>query len=176
MLILHGIILRIRPAKSAELYKQVWTEKGSPLMAITRQQTKKLARYLKENGTGQYVEQDISVEFCMRYGNPSVSNTLKRMHNEGVDKIVVLPLYPQYAAPTTGSVFDAITKELTSWRYLPSLHFINTYHDHPDFIHALAESIKRDFDVNGQPQNWYCHTMVCLNAICILAIRIIVSA
>ena len=97
MLILHGIILRIRPAKSAELYKQVWTEKGSPLMAITRQQTKKLARYLKENGTGQYVEQDISVEFCMRYGNPSVSNTLKRMHNEGVDKIVVLPLHPLQA-------------------------------------------------------------------------------
>ncbi|WP_217274064.1 ferrochelatase [Shewanella sp. VB17] len=152
MLILHGIILRIRPAKSAELYKQVWTEKGSPLMAITRQQTKKLASYFKENGTDQDVEQDISVDFCMRYGNPSVSDTLKRMHNEGIDKIVVLPLYPQYAAPTTGSVFDAIAKELTSWRYLPSLHFINTYHDHPDFIHALVTSIKHDFEVNGQPQ------------------------
>ncbi len=151
MLILHGIILRTRPAKSAALYKEVWTEKGSPLMDITRQQTEKLASYFKENGTSQ-AEQDVSVEFCMRYGNPSVSDTLKRMHSEGVDKMVVLPLYPQYAAPTTGSVFDAIAKEFTSWRYMPSLHFINTYHDNPDFIHALVESIKRDFEVNGQPQ------------------------
>lgn len=151
MLILHGIILRIRPAKSAALYQEVWTEQGSPLMAITRQQTEKLASYFKENGTSP-AEQDVSVEFCMRYGNPSVADTLKRMHNEGVDKMVVLPLYPQYAAPTTGSVFDAIAKELTRWRYLPSLHFINTYHEHPDFIHALAESIKHDFEANGRPQ------------------------
>ena len=152
MLILHGIILRIRPAKSAALYEQVWTDKGSPLMEITRQQTEKLASYLKDNAGELESEQDISVEFCMRYGNPSVSETLKRMHSEGVDKMVVLPIYPQYAAPTTGSVFDAIAKELTSWRYLPSLHFINTYHQHPDFIHALVESIKRDFANNGQPQ------------------------
>jgi len=154
MLILHGIILRIRPAKSAALYQQVWTESGSPLMDITRRQTEKLAQYFKENGCGksQNESQDISVEFCMRYGKPSVSDTLKRMHNEGIDKLVVLPLYPQYAAPTTASAFDAIAKELMSWRYLPSLHFINTYHDNPDFIHALAESIKRDFAANGQPQ------------------------
>jgi len=154
MLILHGIILRTRPAKSAALYQQVWTENGSPLMDITRRQTEKLAQYFKGNATGNSPNetQDISVEFCMRYGQPSVSETLKRMHNDGIDKMVVLPLYPQYAAPTTASAFDAIAKELMSWRYLPSLHFINTYHDNPDFITALAESIKRDFAANGQPQ------------------------
>ncbi|MEZ9594711.1 ferrochelatase [Shewanella sp. 10N.261.52.F9] len=146
MCILHGIILRVRPAKSAALYKQVWTEQGSPLMDITRRQTQKLASYFEQVG------EDVSVEFCMRYGEPSVASTLKRMHQQGVDKMVVLPLYPQYAAPTTASAFDAIAKELTSWRYLPALHFINTYHDHPDFIDALAASIAKDFETNGKPQ------------------------
>lgn len=96
----------------------------------------------------------------MRYGNPSVASTLQNMHKQGVDKIVVMLSYPQYAAPTTGSAFDAI-KELSQWRYIPSLHFINTYHDHPDFIEALAESIRVDFENQGKPESWYCHTMVC---------------
>lgn len=145
MLILHGIILRVRPAKSAALYQQVWTEDGSPLMDITKRQTNKLAEHFEGS-------EDISVKFCMRYGQPSVSSTLKEMHKEGVDKLVVLPLYPQYAAPTTASAFDAIAKELMTWRYLPALHFINTYHDNPDFIDALAASITKDFELNGQPQ------------------------
>ncbi|WP_299006061.1 ferrochelatase [uncultured Shewanella sp.] len=143
MLILHGIILRIRPAKSAALYQQIWTKLGSPLMAITQKQTLKLTKQLDD---------DVVVDFCMRYGSPSVSTTLQKMHNEGVDKLVVLPLYPQYAAPTTASAFDAIAKELSHWRFVPSLHFINGYHTHPDFIHALAESITRDFELNGRPQ------------------------
>ncbi|WP_299490392.1 ferrochelatase [uncultured Shewanella sp.] len=143
MLILHGIILRIRPAKSAALYQQIWTKQGSPLMAITEKQTVKLT---------QSLDDDVVVDFCMRYGSPSVSSKLQSMHNKGVDKLIVLPLYPQYAAPTTASAFDAIAKELSHWRFLPSLHFINGYHTHPDFIHALAESITRDFELNGRPQ------------------------
>lgn len=146
MIILHGIILRIRPAKSAALYQQVWTKEGSPLMDITQRQTQKLSQYFEQAG------EDVSVQFCMRYGQPSVSTTLQNMHKDGVDKLVVLPLYPQYAAPTTASAFDAIAKELTTWRYLPALHFINTYHDNPDFINALAASIAKDFELNGQPQ------------------------
>ncbi|MCL1126547.1 ferrochelatase [Shewanella surugensis] len=143
MLILHGIILRVRPAKSAALYQQIWTDSGSPLLAITEKQTAKLTEYLSD---------DVMVDFCMRYGSPSVSETLQNMHNKGVDKLVVLPLYPQYAAPTTASAFDAISKELSRWRFVPSLHFINGYHTHPDFIHALAESIKCDFELKGRPQ------------------------
>ena len=146
MLILHGIILRVRPAKSAALYQQVWTKDGSPLMDITKRQTKKLAEHFEQVG------EDVSVQFCMRYGQPSEYSTLQKMYKEGVDKLVVLPLYPQYAAPTTASAFDAIAKELMSWRYLPALHFINTYHDNPDFIDALAASITKDFALNGQPQ------------------------
>lgn len=146
MLILHGIILRVRPAKSAALYEKVWTQAGSPLMDISLRQTAKLTDKLASEGI------DVSVHLAMRYGNPSVASTLQNMHKQGVDKIIVLPLYPQYAAPTTGSAFDAIAKELTQWRYIPSLHFINTYHDHPDFIEALAESIRADFESHGKPQ------------------------
>lgn len=146
MLILHGIILRVRPAKSAALYEKVWTQAGSPLMDISLRQTAKLTDKLASEGI------DVSVHLAMRYGNPSVASTLQNMHKQGVDKIVVLPLYPQYAAPTTGSAFDAIAKELSQWRYIPSLHFINTYHDHPDFIEALAESIRVDFENQGKPQ------------------------
>ncbi|MGX7652878.1 ferrochelatase [Shewanella putrefaciens] len=146
MLILHGIILRVRPAKSAALYEKVWTQAGSPLMDISLRQTAKLTYKLASEGI------DVSVHLAMRYGNPSVASTLQNMHKQGVDKIVVLPLYPQYAAPTTGSAFDAIAKELSQWRYIPSLHFINTYHDHPDFIEALAESIRVDFENQGKPE------------------------
>ena len=146
MMILHGIILRVRPAKSAALYKEIWTEEGSPLLAISRQQQSKLADLLATSGV------NASVHLAMRYGSPSVALTLQDMHKQGIDKLVVLPLYPQYAAPTTASAFDAIAKELCKWRYLPALHFINTYHDHPDLINALANSIQQDFDKNGKPQ------------------------
>ncbi|MGL5046847.1 MAG: ferrochelatase [Shewanella sp.] len=146
MLILHGIILRVRPAKSAALYQKVWTASGSPLMDISLRQTAKLAEKLKADN------HDVSVHLAMRYGNPSVASTLQTMHQNGIDKIVVLPLYPQYAGPTTGSAFDAIAAELCRWRYIPSLHFINTYHDNADFINALANSIKADFATHGKPQ------------------------
>ena len=102
MLILHGIILRIRPAKSAALYQKVWSAAGSPLMDISLRQTAKLAEKLKADN------HDVSVHLAMRYGNPSVASTLQTMHKNGVDKIIVLPLYPQYAAPTTGSAFDEL--------------------------------------------------------------------
>lgn len=146
MLILHGIILRVRPAKSAALYQSIWTEQGSPLMAITKAQRDKLQQSLSDAGMA------VNVDFCMRYGQPSVKETLKKLHAEGSDRLIVLPLYPQYAAPTTASAFDAMAKELTTWRYLPSLHFINSYHDHPDYIAALAESIAEDFAKHGKPK------------------------
>ena len=146
MIILHGIILRVRPAKSAALYKQIWTENGSPLLAISQQQQTKLDKLLASSGV------DASVHLAMRYGSPSVASTLQAMHKQGIDNLVVLPLYPQYAAPTTASAFDSIAKELCKWRYLPALHFINTYHDHPDLISALANSIEQDFAQHGKPQ------------------------
>ncbi|QBF81893.1 ferrochelatase [Shewanella maritima] len=144
--ILHGIILRTRPAKSAALYKEIWTENGSPLMDISKRQQAKLQAQLDEQGI------DAKVYLAMRYGNPSTASTLQQMHKEGVDEITVLPLYPQYAGPTSGTVFDAIARELMKWRFVPSINFINTYHDNQDYIDALAESIEQDFAMHGKPK------------------------
>ena len=147
MIILHGIILRIRPAKSAKLYQSIWTEDGSPLLAYTKKQQAKVAAAIAESH-GDSVE----VNIAMRYGNPSMSDALKAMQAKGINKIIVLPLYPQYAGPTTGSTFDAITNEIQSWRWTPSLHFISSYHDHSDYITALANSINEHFQEHGKPE------------------------
>ncbi|MGI2259789.1 ferrochelatase [Shewanella sp. GXUN23E] len=144
--ILHGIILRTRPAKSAAAYREVWTDAGSPLMEISLKQTSGLQALLDEQQAG------VSVHLAMRYGNPSIASVMQDMQRQGIDRIVVLPLYPQYAAPTSGTVFDAVATELMRWRYVPSLHFIHTYHDSAEYIDALAASIQRDFDVHGKPQ------------------------
>lgn len=143
MLILHGIILRVRPKKSAAKYQSIWTEEGSPLLAISKRQAAAIQTQVGDAAI---------VKLGMRYGNPSIKNALREFQNEGVRKIIVLPLYPQYAAATTGSTFDAVTTELQQWRFVPELHFINNYCDHPLFIDALAASIQEDFNQNGKPE------------------------
>jgi len=141
--ILHGIILRRRPAKSAKLYQSVWTSEGSPLLAIGRQQEAAIQTQLGDA---------FSVKLGMRYGNPSIANALREFQAAGVRKIIVLPLYPQYAAPTTGSSFDAVAKELSQWRWVPELHFINNYCDDALYIDALANSVREHIASNGKPQ------------------------
>ncbi|WP_049631070.1 ferrochelatase [Cellvibrio sp. pealriver] len=143
MMVLHGIILRIRPRKSAALYKSVWTSEGSPLLAISKQQQAAIQQQL---GDGY------SVKLGMRYGNPSIAGALRELQKEGVRKIIVLPLYPQYAGPTTGSTFDAVATELKNWRWVPELHFINNYCDHPLYVEALANSVREHIEKNGLPQ------------------------
>lgn len=147
MIILHGIILRIRPAKSAKLYQSIWTDKGSPLLAYSKAQQAKVAKKLQ-----QLYGDEVEVAIAMRYGNPSIEQALKSIQAKGINKIVALPLYPQYASPTTGSTFDAISKEIQSWRWIPSLHFISSYHDHPGYINALANSINEHFATYGKPE------------------------
>lgn len=147
LLILHGIILRIRPAKSAKLYQTVWQDDGAPLISITAAQKVKLEAKIKS----QYGDKVI-VDFAMRYGNPSVPSVLQKFQQQGVDKIVVLPLYPQYAGPTTASTFDAVSKELQKWRYIPSIHFLNTYHNNPLYIQALADTVKEHVVSHGKPE------------------------
>lgn len=141
--ILHGIILRTRPKKSAALYKSVWTSEGSPLLVISKQQQVAIQQQLGDS---------YSVKLGMRYGNPSITNALRELQNEGVRKIIVLPLYPQYAGPTTGSTFDAVANELKNWRWVPELHFINNYCDQPLYIDALANSISEHIEKNGLPE------------------------
>jgi protoporphyrin/coproporphyrin ferrochelatase len=143
LLILHGIILRVRPKKSAKLYQSVWTSEGSPLLAISKQQEAAIQQSLGEN---------FKVILGMRYGNPSIASALQEFQAAGVRKIIVLPLYPQYAAPTTGSTFDAVAAELKTWRWVPELHFINNYCDNPLYIDALANSIREYIEQRGKPQ------------------------
>ncbi len=147
MIILHGIILRIRPAKSAKLYESIWTENGSPLLAISKSQQLKVAKQIQQ----QYGD-EVEVAIAMRYGNPGITQALRGFQQQGINKIVVLPLYPQYAGPTTGSTFDAISKEIQSWRWVPSLHFIASYHDNAGYIEALANSITDHFKAHGKPE------------------------
>ena len=136
----------MRPKKSAELYKSVWTEEGAPLLAISRAQQRKVSTQIKE----QY-GQDVMVDIAMRYGEPSIPSILQKFQQQGIDKLVVLPLYPQYAGPTTASTFDAVSDELQKWRYVPSLHFINSYHNNSHYIKSLANTISEHIDAHGKP-------------------------
>lgn len=145
-LILHGIILRIRPHKAAHAYRQIWTEQGSPLLTISQQQTNKLQGFL------DLKQDNISVALGMRYGKPSIKQALDSLKQDNVSKIIILPLYPQYSATTTASIFDAAAKALESWRFLPNIEFINHYHDKPQYIKALADSIRVSWRQQAQPE------------------------
>ncbi len=145
-LVLHLIILTFRPSKSAKAYKKIWTENGSPLLTISQDQTKALRESLKE----KYGE-NICVELAMRYGSPSIKSGLEALKNHGVKKILVLPMYPQYSATTTASIFDEVTDQVREWRYLPEMRFINFYHDNEDYINALADSVREWQAEHGVP-------------------------
>jgi ferrochelatase len=139
-LVLHGVILRIRPSRSARLYEKVWTENGSPLLSISQAQAQALQKKLGE---------DFKVVLAMRYGNPSIASGLEELRN--VERIIVLPLYPQYASATTGSSFDAVADVLKTWRVVPDLRFISDYHDDSAYINALIAQIKSYWDQHGVP-------------------------
>lgn len=144
-LILNGIILNIRPRRSAAAYKSVWTKEGSPLALYTAKQCKKVKAKLQES-----YGDDLVVAWGMRYGNPSIGKALEELLAEGARKILVLPMYPQYSGSTTGSTFDALAKDFTNRRWIPELRFVNCYHDFPPYIHALAKSIREHWDEHGR--------------------------
>lgn len=146
-MILHGVILRTRPARSAAAYREVWTGHGSPLLSISQKQEKALQEILD-----QRLEQPVRVELAMRYGNPSIAAGLERLRRANARRITVLPLYPQYSATTTASTFDAISKELQQWRWLPDLEFISHYHNHPAYIKALVASVRDYWQQHGTPE------------------------
>lgn len=145
--VLHGIILRTRPKKVAHAYEQVWTEAGSPLLAITRQQASALQQLLQGQCPGE-----VYVEVGMRYGNPSVASALEKLKARGVTRLFVLPLYPQYSTTTTASTFDAVNSTLSHWQPLPEQRSIQDYHDHPGYIEALANSIRTHWQQRGRGQ------------------------
>ena len=131
--ILNVFILTLRPFKSAKIYKSVWTDEGSPLLIYSERLKEKLDRSSPDK---------FCFELGMGYGNPSIKSALENLKNKNCRKILVLPLFPQYSATTTGSIFDEVTKVMSTWRWVPSLNFINSYHDNDDFIDAISSSIK----------------------------------
>ncbi|MCW8834601.1 MAG: ferrochelatase [Colwellia sp.] len=146
MVILYCIILPLRPKKSAKLYQSIWTEEGAPLLVMSQAQKEKVASQL-----AQQYGNDVIVDVAMRYGEPSISAVLQKFQQQGIDNLVVLPLYPQYAGPTTASTFDAVSKALQKWRYVPSVHFINSYHSNELYIKALANTISEHINEHGTP-------------------------
>ena len=132
-LILHGFILRIRPGKIASAYATIWTDEGSPLLAITKRQANKLSKKLS----------NYEVAYAMRYGNPSVSLAMNSLHLANCRKLLVLPMYPQYSSATTASSLDAVFDELKTWRWMPEVRTINSYATDPRYISALANSLQR---------------------------------
>ena len=134
--ILNFIVLPKRSPKVAHAYQSIWTENGSPLLAISRQQQSIIQKYFDVQG------KNIVVELGMSYGNPSMQSAVDSLIAQGVDKIIVLPLYPQYSSTTTASVFDAFANALTSHKKVVPFEFIHSYHNNPHYIKALANSIE----------------------------------
>lgn len=138
-LILHGLILRRRPARSARKYQKIWTADGSPLLAISQRQKAAIAVQLADRCAGP-----LQVALGMRYGQPSIATALRELRATGVRRLLVLPLYPHYAAATTASAFDALAAELCRWRWLPELRLITHYHDDVGYLDALTARLRAD--------------------------------
>jgi protoporphyrin/coproporphyrin ferrochelatase len=143
--ILHGVILRLRPRRSAHAYAQIWGKDGSPLLSGSEALRRATAAALgcAEDGA-------LGVALAMRYGRPSLREVLRDLHARGMRRLLVLPLYPQYSGTTTASVFDAIADELKSWRWVPELRFLTDYYREPAYLDALAASVREHWQAHGR--------------------------
>lgn len=149
--ILQGIILTLRPSKSGEAYRSIWNNEldESPLLTITRAQTEKINAAL----TSKYGD-NIVVDFCMRYGNPSTDSAIRRLQEQGCQKIVFFPLYPQYAAPTTATANDHAFRTLMQLKWQPAIRTVPAYFDNPAYIAVLATSIREAYaKLDTQPDH-----------------------
>ncbi|MBK8959848.1 MAG: ferrochelatase [Proteobacteria bacterium] len=144
--ILHGVILNIRPRRSAHAYAKIWQAEGSPLLSLSQSLADKLGGALAGDGDA------IITALGMRYGSPSIASAIDALTAHGARRIVVLPLYPQYAAPTTASVMDAVFAHCARLRWVPELRFINDYHANPRYIAALADSVREYWAAHGRPE------------------------
>ncbi|CDH32940.1 ferrochelatase [Xenorhabdus bovienii] len=139
--LLYGIILPFRSSRVAKLYQKIWTEEGSPLLVYSQRQQKLLDEKLT----------DIPVVLGMSYGFPSLPQAVDNLLQQGIDHLIVLPLYPQYSSTTSAAVFDSISKILKGYRTIPHLYFIRSYATHPAYIAALKETIEQSFEKHGLP-------------------------
>jgi ferrochelatase len=145
-LLLEGIILRTRPRRSAALYQRIWTAEGSPLLSITKRQTEGLRARLQSAG------RELTVVFGMRYGKPSLESALDQLIEQGCSRILLFPMYPQYAAPTTASTYDSVFVHLLKRRWVPTLRVVSPYYRHPAYIKALAAGINQELASDNYDQ------------------------
>ncbi len=151
-LILHGVILRVRPARSARKYAAIWSKDGSPLLVHSQKQKTLLMGYLGQRlKTAGFPSDLAAVELAMRYGNPDIAGALDRLHAGGCDRILVVPLYPQYAASTTASAMDAVYAYTRDVRRMPALRSVDCFHDDPGYIRALAQNVNDYWMKHGRP-------------------------
>ena len=143
--ILHGVILPIRSPKVAKLYQSVWMDQGSPLLVYSQRQVAKLQDKLQ-----------MPVALGMTYGNPSLKSGIEALMAQGVEEIIVLPLYPQYSGTTTAAVSDGLTKAFKQLPVIPGYRFIRDYYSHPSYVKALAESVRKHWRENGQGDHLVC--------------------
>jgi ferrochelatase len=146
LLILHGFVLNSRPKKSARKYATIWTSEGSPLRVHTERQARLLRGHF-----GLQVPMPLTVDFAMRYGEPSIAGALARLKSEGCERVLVLPMYPQYAASTTASAVDQVAGFLRRTRNVPEIRLVKHFHDHPSYIGALASLVQEHWRRSGRP-------------------------
>lgn len=143
--LLYGVILNVRPRRSARLYQRIWGLGGSPILTITESLRDKL-----KTAFAELSPENVQVEFAMRYGEPSIPSVLARLRSSGVKKLIILPLFPQYSGTTTGTSLRKVFETLQSWNWMPDLRVISDYHDHPAYIDAIAESTRSTNVGNGK--------------------------
>ncbi len=150
--ILHGVILRVRPAKSAKKYASIWMKEGAPLLVWSERQAQYLRGNLGEQLKAIGLPPDyVAIEVAMRYGNPGMASALDKLKAANCDRLLVLPMYPQYAASTTATACDAVFDLLKKERYMPALRTVSGWHDHPSYIKALAETVNAYWKKHGRP-------------------------
>jgi ferrochelatase len=147
--LLYGFILPFRPRRSAAKYRKIWTAFGSPLLNLSER--------LKSELTGTLAQRmlaPLSIELGMLYGGePSVPQALTRLRESGAQRILVVPMFPQYCGATTGAVYDQVNAELRRWRWLPELRYVAEYHDYPGYIEALRASVQQQWETDGRTQH-----------------------
>lgn len=141
------VILLIRPKPVSKAYQSIWTDEGSPLLVISKRQAAAIKARLKH-----LTEIDIPVELAMTYGNPSILSASNALRNQGVERILILPMYPQFSSSTTAAVYDKISDLLKECPHLPEMRWISNYHDQPNYINALAQSVKKQWLRDGQSE------------------------
>lgn len=147
MIILHGVILNTRTRKVAKLYNKIWTKEGSPILVMTNKQATQLTEKMELDSN-----QKVMIAVGMRYGNPGIYQALGELKKKGCQRLLVLPLYPQYSLVTTASTLDSVNRSLADMSWFPEWKTAACYHDHPGYVRAVCQSILEVWAREGEPQ------------------------